>query len=93
MSWNLPPGVTTNDPHINPPAPPSRPVAGYLRLYRQWQAAQARLDRKLDGCAPLRRQVAELRDRLKVREGRLTGGQLAAVRRITHPRTEGEPTP
>lgn len=71
----------------------ARPVAGYLRLYRQWQAAQARLDRKLDGAAPLRRKVAELRDRLRVREGRLTGGQLAAVRRITHPRTGEEPTP
>jgi len=59
----------------------ARPVAGYLRVYRRYQAIQARLDHKLDAVAPLRRQAAELRDQLKVREGRLTGGQLAAVRR------------
>ena len=64
---------------------PSRPVAGYLRVYRRYQAIQARLEHKLDAVAPLRRQAAELRDQLKVREGRLTGGQLAAVRRILAP--------
>lgn len=60
----------------------ARPVAGYLRVYRRYQAIQARLNHKLDACAPLRRQVAELRDQLRIREGRLTGGQLAAVRRL-----------
>ena len=70
----------------------ARPVAGYLRVYRRYQAIRARLDRKLDACAPLRRQAAELRDQLKVREGRLTGGQLAAVRRALAP-TRNSPVP
>lgn len=71
----------------------ARPVAGYLRVYRRYQAIQARLDRKLDACAPLRRQVAELRDQLKVREGRLTGGQLAAVRRVLMTVVRNSPAP
>ena len=59
-----------------------RPIAGYLRVYRRWQAVKARLDKKLDALNPLRRTVVELHDRIKVKEGRLTGGQLGAVRRI-----------
>ena len=61
-----------------------RPIAGYLRVYRRWQAAKARLDKKMDALNPLRRTVAELHDQIKVREGRLTGGQWGAVRRILH---------
>lgn len=99
---DLPPGVSVNDPHINPPdTKKQRAVAkrkgegkinAYVRDHRKHMRLAALYQARIDALLPLKRRVMAADTAVKIRHQRMTGSQLGeANRRInTTPLTPAE---
>lgn len=91
---DLPPGVSINNPHINPPAPKSRrrnpntgqlvsgKVNAYVRAHFKHVRLAVQYQARIDALLPLKRRVMAADTDVKIRHQRMTGSQLGEAQRI-----------
>lgn len=87
---DLPPGVSVNDPHINPPAPKKRnKVNPYVMAVRRLRRLERKLEAKEQTLLPLKRKITGQRVVVVERMAKLTGGELAKAKKLLAKEDEG----